>query len=79
MGGVWGDLKDIACATLFATGSEDVLTPRNAIIMAERVSASSLVRFTGGGHGRMYQDPQGLAEWVLRFFKVSATEVTAGG
>jgi len=33
-----------------------VLTPRNAIIMAERVPASSLVRFTGGGHGRMYQD-----------------------
>lgn len=78
--GVWGDLKDIACPTLFVTGTEDVLTPpQNAVMMAERVPGSWLLRFAGAGHGLMYQDPQGSAESVLLFFKVTATEVAAGG
>jgi pimeloyl-ACP methyl ester carboxylesterase len=78
--GVWGGLKGIACPTLFVTGTEDVLTPpQNAVMMAERVPGSWLMRFAVAGHGLMYQDPQGLAESVLLFFKVTATEVAAGG
>ena len=78
--GVWGGLKDIACPTLFVTGTEDELTlPRNAVMMAERVPGSWLVRFAGAGHGLMYQDPQGLAESVLTFFEVTANEAASGG
>lgn len=76
--GVAGDLKDIACPTLFVTGTEDVISPPgNALMMAVRVPGSWLERFAGAGHGLMYQDPQGLAEAVLTFFKVTAT--AAGG
>jgi len=66
--GVWDRLKDIDCPTLFVTGAEDELTPaQNAVMMADRVPASWLVRFPGAGHGLMYQDPQGLADVVLVF------------
>jgi len=76
--GVAGDLKDIACPTLFVTGTEDVISPPgNALMMTVRVPGSWLNRFAGAGHGLMYQDPQGLAAAVLTFFKVTAT--AAGG
>jgi pimeloyl-ACP methyl ester carboxylesterase len=66
--GVWDRLKDIACPTLFVTGTEDELTPaQNSVMMADRVPASWLVRYPGAGHGLMYQDPQGLADVVLVF------------
>jgi len=66
--GVWDRLKDIDCPTLFVTGAEDELTPaQNAVMMADRVPASWLVRFPGAGHGLMYQDPHGLADVVLVF------------
>ena len=48
-------------------------------MMAVRVPGSWLERFAGAGHGLMYQDPQGLAEAVLTFFKVTATGADAGG
>jgi pimeloyl-ACP methyl ester carboxylesterase len=68
--GVWGELKDISCPALFATGTEDLLTPeRNAVMMAALVPASWLVRFPGAGHGLMYQDPEGLAQVVLVFLE----------
>jgi len=80
--GVCGELKDIACPTLFVTGAEDILTPpRNAVMMTARAPGSWLNRFAGAGHGLMYQDPQGLAAAVLTFFKATttATATAAGG
>ena len=72
--GVWGGLKGITCPTLFATGTEDVLTPpQNADMMAARVPGSWLMRFTGAGHGLMYQDPQGFAASVLTFLEVTGS------
>ena len=77
--GVAGDLKDIACPALFVTGTEDVISPpANALMMAVRVPGSWLNRFAGAGHGLMYQDPQGLADAVLTFFKVTATAAAGG-
>lgn len=71
--GVWDGLSGISCPVLFVTGTEDELTPaRNAVMMAERVPASWLVRFPGAGHGLMYQDPQSLADVVEVF-------LTSGG
>lgn len=70
--GVWDDLKGIGCPTLFVTGTEDELAPaQNAVMMTERVPGSWLVRFAGAGHGLMYQDPQGFADSVLLFFRVT--------
>jgi pimeloyl-ACP methyl ester carboxylesterase len=78
--GVGRALKDIACPTLFVTGTEDVISPPgNALMMALRVPGSWLMRFAGAGHGLMYQDPQGLAQAVLLFFAVTATTAEDGG
>lgn len=73
--GIGADLKNIACPTLFVTGTEDVISPQqNAVAMTVRVPGSWLNRFAGAGHGLMYQDPQGLAESVLTFLSVTAAD-----
>lgn len=73
--GVWADLKTIDVPTLFATGTEDVLTPpRNATMMASRVPGSWLVRYEGAGHGLMYQYPERFAETILTFLSVTSLE-----
>ena len=71
--GVSDRLESIACPALFVTGTEDELTPPdNALMMAERVPGSWLMRFAGAGHGLMYQDSEKLAECVLLFLRVTA-------
>jgi pimeloyl-ACP methyl ester carboxylesterase len=78
--GVWDGIKALACPALFATGTEDVLTPpQNSVMMAARVPGAWLMRFAGAGHGLMYQDPQGFATSVLTFLDVTAPEAAAGG
>lgn len=68
--GVWNRLKDISCPVLFVTGTRDVISPaQNALMMAEQVPSSWLVRFAGAGHGLMYQEPQQLAATVLSFLQ----------
>jgi len=70
--GVDAGLKDIASPTLFVTGTEDLLAPpQNAVVMADRVPGSWLMRFAGTGHGLMYQEPQNLADSLLLFLKVT--------
>jgi pimeloyl-ACP methyl ester carboxylesterase len=77
--GVWSGLGGITSPMLFATGTEDVLTPPdNSVLLAERVPGSWLVRFAGAGHGLMYQDPDGLAETVRTFLDVTAPQVGSG-
>ena len=70
--GVWDGLAAIDKPVLFLNGAEDVITPpQNAAMMAGAVAGSWLVRFSGAGHGLMYQDPKGLASIVLSFLAVS--------
>jgi pimeloyl-ACP methyl ester carboxylesterase len=77
--GVGGQLKSIACPTLFVTGTEDLISPPgNAVMMAVRVPGSWLMRFAGAGHGLMYQEPQQLAESILTFLAVTAADAGAG-
>ncbi len=71
--GVWDGLAGIDKPVLFLNGTEDVITPpENAAIMAGVVPGSWLVRFSGAGHGLMYQNPKGLASVVINFLAVVA-------
>lgn len=77
--GVGDGLKGIASPALFVTGTEDLLAPpENAVLMADRVPGSWLMRFAGTGHGLMYQEPQSLAESVLLFLNVTGLPGDAG-
>ncbi len=68
--GVYDALPRIRQPVLVVTGTEDSSTPPgNADILAQRIPGSRLVRFTGGGHGLMYQDPLALALTVKGFLR----------
>lgn len=70
--GCYGRLKDIARPTLVITGTEDISTPYgNAIILANAIPASWLMRFEGAGHGLMYQYPDEFSQVVMDFLKLS--------
>ncbi len=78
--GVGDALPGIVAPALFVTGTEDVISPpENALLLAQDVPGSWLARFPGAGHGLMYQDPQGLADTVLTFLRVTSPESSAGG
>lgn len=71
--GVYEQLPGIDCPTLIVTGTEDVSTPpENADILHERIPGSTLVQFSGAGHGLMYQYPHELAEVVIEFMSAPA-------
>ncbi|MDN5339988.1 MAG: hypothetical protein PWQ30_1097 [Euryarchaeota archaeon] len=66
--GTYDRLPGITQRTLVVTGTEDIITlPENAFILGERIPGAWVVQFAGGGHGLMYQDPDGLARVVLFF------------
>lgn len=70
--GVYDQLPEIARPTLIATGTEDISTPpENAIILAERIPGSWLVRFEGAGHGLMYQYPDEFATIIIDFIELA--------
>jgi pimeloyl-ACP methyl ester carboxylesterase len=65
-------LGEILMPVLIVTGTEDVSTPpENAVMLAQRIPQSWLVRFSGAGHGLQYQDPEGLARVVIDFLELT--------
>lgn len=70
--GVYEELGGISMPVLLVTGTEDVSTPpENAIMLADRLPQSWLIRFAGAGHGLQYQYPHELAKVVLDFLELS--------
>jgi len=66
--GACGRLPAIRSPVLVATGTDDVIIPpKNSEILAGRIPGARLVRFTGGGHGFMYQFPDKFAGVLLSF------------
>jgi pimeloyl-ACP methyl ester carboxylesterase len=66
--GACGRLPAIRSPVLVATGTDDVIIPpENSEILAGRIHGARLVRFTGGGHGFMYQFPDEFAGVLLSF------------
>jgi pimeloyl-ACP methyl ester carboxylesterase len=67
--GIYKQLPSIMTPTLIMAGTDDeVIPPGNALILAEQIPASWLVRFKGGGHGMMFQFPDQMAKTVNTFF-----------
>jgi pimeloyl-ACP methyl ester carboxylesterase len=67
--GIYQQLKFIKTPTLILAGTDDeVVPPANALILAEHIPASWLVRLRGGGHGMMFQFPNQMAEIIHTFF-----------
>ena len=70
--GCYASLREIAMPVLLVTGTEDVSTPpENAIMLAERIPQSWLMRFTGAGHGLQYQYPEELARVIIDFLEIA--------
>ncbi len=68
--GVYDALPRLQLPVLAVTGALDSSTPPgNADILAQRIPGSRLVRFAGGGHGLMYQDPLALAMTIKEFLR----------
>jgi pimeloyl-ACP methyl ester carboxylesterase len=66
--GIYEQLSAIQTPTLIMAGTADeVVPPGNALLLAEQIPASWLVRFRDGGHGMMFQFPEQMAEVVQTF------------
>ena len=70
-GGATGRLGEIACPTLVATGTEDVVCPpANASALAAGLPDAWLARFPQAGHAFMADYPDALAALIAVFLKV---------
>jgi pimeloyl-ACP methyl ester carboxylesterase len=66
--GIYDQLSSIQTPTLILAGTADeVVPPGNALLLAEQIPGSWLVRFRDGGHGMMFQFPEQLAVVVQTF------------
>lgn len=76
--GCFGSLGDFEMPVLIVTGTEDVSTPpENAVLLAQQIPHSWLVRFKGAGHGLQYQYPEQLARVILDFLDITSPEPRA--
>ncbi|MFC1767965.1 alpha/beta fold hydrolase [Candidatus Margulisiibacteriota bacterium] len=67
-GGTYSRLKGLKTPTMLITGTEDILTPpENSKMMAKLIPNAKLVMIPGGGHGVMYQYPEGMADIIINF------------
>ena len=67
--GTYDRLPNVSQPTLVITGTEDKIAPvDNALILAQRIPDSWLVRLRDAGHGLMYQRPDEFSRVVLDFF-----------
>jgi pimeloyl-ACP methyl ester carboxylesterase len=58
----------ISARTLVLHGDADtVVDPRNARLLASRISGAEIVIFPGGGHLFLWEDPAGFTDAVTRF------------
>ncbi len=68
--GTYERLPGLRQPTLILAGTEDrVVPPANALVLAERIPGSWLVRLGGAGHGVMYQLPEKVSRVVLDFLE----------
>lgn len=64
-------LSDISMPTLVMTGTQDITSPTNSIVLAEKIPGTWLVQIEGGGHGVMFQYPEKFAKVVETFLTVT--------
>ena len=50
---------------------EDITTPANSVMMAERIPGAWLVQIRGGGHGLIFQYPNEFSEILKTFLSVT--------
>ncbi|OGW74901.1 MAG: hypothetical protein A2Z72_06230 [Omnitrophica bacterium RBG_13_46_9] len=68
--GSYSRLGQIKCPTLLITGTEDVIPPPiNSFIMGEKIPGAWVIQIKGGGHGLMYQYPEGFSRAILTFLE----------
>jgi pimeloyl-ACP methyl ester carboxylesterase len=61
-------LHDVDVPTLVLAGTNDqVLWPRNSVLLSRMLPDATLVEVTGGGHAMMYQYPRELARRIDAF------------
>jgi pimeloyl-ACP methyl ester carboxylesterase len=61
-------LPNISSPTLAITGSEDeLITPANAKVMAERIPVAQMISIDGGGHLLLIEQPEASNEAVISF------------
>jgi pimeloyl-ACP methyl ester carboxylesterase len=66
-------LHQIACPTLVATGTEDVvIPPANALALATAIPGAWLARFRDSGHAFMADHPRSLAKLIGAFLDAKA-------
>ena len=66
--GTYDRLPSLRSPTLVVTGTSDVIIPpENSVTLARRIPDARLVQFPDGGHGLMYQFPDGFSDVVLSF------------
>jgi pimeloyl-ACP methyl ester carboxylesterase len=67
--GTCSRLDRVRQPTLIVTGTEDVIIPpANSLLLASRITGSSLVRLPGG-HSNMYQYPGSFSRYLLAFLE----------
>ncbi len=65
---IYDKLPSINTPTLIMAGTADeIVPPANAVLLAEQIEGSWLVRFRDGGHGMMFQFPLQMADVVITF------------
>lgn len=73
--GTYNRLDRIEAPTLIITGMDDLLIPpENALILANRINGSWLIRLENAGHGLFGEYPSELARIVTDFIEMSATD-----
>jgi pimeloyl-ACP methyl ester carboxylesterase len=67
--GTAGRLSQLGVPTLVLTGTADeVVPPRNALLLAQGIPGAWLAQLAGGGHGMQYQYPRQFAAIMRAFF-----------
>ena len=68
--GTFSRLEKTTHPTLIITGMSDIIVqPENAMLLAQRIPDSWLVRIPSGGHGIVYQYPELIADQVSLFLR----------
>ncbi|KTD63346.1 alpha/beta fold hydrolase [Legionella spiritensis] len=68
--GIWDKLPGIKNKVMILNGMQDVLTPvKNAVMIADAIPGSWLVRIQGAGHGVLFQKPHYCAKLIELFLE----------
>jgi pimeloyl-ACP methyl ester carboxylesterase len=70
--GVCDQLNQIKIPTLIITRTDDqAISPKNSLVITERIPGAWLVQFKEVGHGLMYQYPESFTNIILTFLDTS--------